>query len=91
MSTESSAEIIVFPVRIMPEADLPAAPSQIGAADRLSRALADLTAAQAEQRAALERWQAALANLQSGVQDLGGSLRGYVKALSEIAPSTTAR
>jgi len=91
MTLESSAEIIPFPSRQAP----PSAPAEMTPqgtnTDRLSRALADLAVAQAEQRAALARWQAALSNLQTGVQGLGASLRGCAQALSEIAPSVNPR
>ena len=93
----AGAEIIPFPSRVVRAArDDAFAPIPVAAAsgapvERLQLALANLIAAQAEQKAALERWQSALGNLQTGVRGLGQSLRGYVKALSEIAPSSTPR
>ena len=94
----ASAEIIPFPRRIRRAEFLADIPSAIqifenppAASERLQNALTSLIAAQAEQKAALERWQSALGNLQSDVQGLGQSLRGYVKSLSEIAPSAPPR
>jgi hypothetical protein len=90
----ASAEIIAFPAHRrtkgpeLREDAPPDAPIFVDrpAADRLQTALAGLIAAQAEQKAALERWQTALGNLQSGVNGLGQSLRGYARTLLEIAP-----
>lgn len=94
----ASAEIIPFPRRMSRaefQADVPPAArifeNPPAASERLQNALASLIAAQAEQKAALEKWRSALGDLQSGVQGLGQSLRGYVKSLSEIAPAAPPR
>ena len=93
MAQAHSAQIIPFPHRhtatagAAPDATAQIAPDvALPDPDRLTRALAALLVAQQEQKAALQRWQAAIADLQSGVRGLGQSLAGCSDALKAISP-----
>ncbi|MFL5286935.1 MAG: hypothetical protein ACJ8AW_39685, partial [Rhodopila sp.] len=84
------ATIIPFPVR-------PPAPSPAGSpplaesasaeptpADRLARALANLNAALAEQRAAVATWRSVMSDLKKSTAGLGDSLHRYNASLGAL-------
>jgi len=73
------AEVIAFPARPAPAAEL-----DQGSA-RLAAALANLLQALDEQRAAVGAWRASLGELKQSVDKLGHSLGGYRTSLAVLA------
>jgi hypothetical protein len=89
MPTPATAEIIPFPVRTeLPPADQPAAPAP-DAQERLTRALATLDAALAEQRAAMAGWRASLDDLRKATTGLGLSMQRYHRTLGKLGSDVT--
>jgi hypothetical protein len=76
-TTGRTAEIIPFPVR-SPE------PAVLLPQDRLTRALASLNAALAEQRVAVAAWRDNLADLKASTGGLGESLEQYRTSLGNL-------
>ena len=72
------AEIIAFPAR-----RTTAAPADAGG-NRLERALRDLDAALAAQRASIAVWRASLAELKTTVTGLGDDMRQYAGSLDRL-------
>jgi|HubBroStandDraft_6_1064221.scaffolds.fasta_scaffold1680506_2 hypothetical protein len=76
-----TAEIIPFPSRPRPAEPRPE--------DRLSRALASLNAALAEQRVAVAAWREALGELKETTAGLGESLQRYRTNLGSLSGSVS--
>ena len=77
-----TAEIIPFPAHPKPEEPRPD--------DRLARALASLTTAVMEQKAAIAAWRGALGELKETTSGLGESLQRYQISLGSLSGSVSA-
>ena len=77
--TVSTAEIIRFPVRTV------APPAPPAANEQVSRAMARLESALADQRAALAKWRESMDQLRKTTAGLGLSLQRYQRSLGKLS------
>lgn len=83
-AARTAGAVIPFPVR--PRAKVGLAPEQ----ERLARALQSLSAALAEQHAALKAWRSALADLKASTASLDDSMQRYRTNLRSLGSSVSA-
>jgi hypothetical protein len=80
MPNQAVAQIIPFPVR----GSTASPPPQPEGQERLTRALASLNAALADQRVAMAAWCGALSELKQTTENLSGGLQRYHNSLGAL-------